>query len=105
MKKSPRMAKFTFRHFETISWFFTIILIASIVFSGLGIYNYVVYGNCNGENSQEACVYEGLGNAFKIDVSCESPLCQNKECKCKNEIDCQEKEGDVCKQSCYEGDG
>lgn len=105
MRRNPKLARFIYRHFGAISWIFTILMVVSIIYSGLGIYNFVIYGNCDGENSQEACVYEGIGNVFKIDVSCESPLCQNQECKCKDEINCQEKEGDLCKQSCYEEGG
>ncbi|MBR9679827.1 MAG: hypothetical protein GOU99_02125 [Candidatus Altiarchaeota archaeon] len=101
MRKHPKMARFGYRHFEAVSLILTIIMIVSFVYSGLGIYNFVAYGNCNGESSQEACVYEGLGNAFKIDVDCESPLCQNEYCTCKEGSGCQEKEGDICKENCY----
>jgi len=92
MGRTPKFARFSYRHFEAISWLFTILMVVSIIYTSLGIYSYVMYGNCNGENSQEACVYEGLSNTLKIDVGCESPLCQNKECECKNEIVCEEKE-------------
>ncbi|MBU0472125.1 MAG: hypothetical protein KKF65_05850 [Nanoarchaeota archaeon] len=101
LRRKPKLARFTFRHFETISWIFTILMIVSIIYSGIGIFNFIIYGNCDGENSQEACVYTGLGDVFKINVDCESPLCQNKECSCGDEIGCQEREGDICKESCY----
>jgi hypothetical protein len=55
---------FTFKHFETISWILTIIMILSMVWSlyvGVtGVYNWVAYGNCNGPNSTEACVLNTL---------------------------------------------
>ena len=108
MNKSPKIAKFTYKNFELISWTFTIILVMSLIYTGIGAYNFVMYGNCNGENSQEACVYNGLSNFFnnnelKINVGCESPLCQNKDCGCENEINCQEKEGDLCDKTCGGG--
>jgi len=53
LKKNPKLAKFTFNHFEAISWAFTIITILSLVYSAIGFYNYMEYGNCNGEGSQE----------------------------------------------------
>lgn len=28
---------------------------------GLGLYNYILYGNCNGPNSNEFCIYDPLG--------------------------------------------
>ena len=107
INKSPKVAKFTYKNFELISWFFTIIMILSIVYSGMGAYKFVMYGNCNGEDSQEACVYNGLSDVFnnndlKIDVGCESPLCDNKDCGCKGEINCQEGIGELCNQTCEE---
>ena len=45
MRKSPVLGRFTFRHFEVISWVFTIILLASIVQSGISTYNFIAYGN------------------------------------------------------------
>jgi len=103
MRKAPKFAGFTYRHFEAISWTFTILMVVSIAYSGIGVYNFVVYGNCNGEYSQAECVYSGLGDALSTDVSCVSPLCQNKECVCKDEINCPERVGEVCNESCYLG--
>jgi hypothetical protein len=55
---------FTFKHFETISWIFTILMIVSMIWSlyvgVVGVYNWVAYGNCNGPNSTEACVLNNL---------------------------------------------
>jgi hypothetical protein len=104
MRKNPVVARFTFRNFEAISWIFTILMAVSIIYSGIGIYNFVMYGNCNGENSDEVCVYDGLNNVFEIDVGCNSPLCQNDDCTCKDELNCQEKEGEICGTSC-DGEG
>ena len=101
MKRNPKLARFIYQHFEAISGIFTVLLIVSMVYSGLGIYNFVVYSNCNGEESQEMCIYEGLVGSPALSISCESPLCQNTDCMCENEIDCQEKTGDACLGSCY----
>lgn len=60
MKKSPRLARFGFQHFEVISWVFTFLMFTSTIYTGIGMYNFVMYGNCHGENSQEECIYEGL---------------------------------------------
>jgi len=105
MKKSPKFAGFTFKYFEFISWFFTIIMIISFVYAGMGAYNFIMYGNCNGENSQEACIYNGLNNIFnndklKVNIGCENPLCQNKNCGCENMVSCQEENGKICNKSC-----
>ncbi len=45
----PRAARFVYRNFEAISWALTILMIGSLALSAHGIYNYVAYGNCNGE--------------------------------------------------------
>ena len=100
IKRNSWLARFIFRHFEAISWFFTILMIVSIVYSGAGIYNFAIYGNCNGEDSQETCIYAGLADTLKIDVECESPLCQNMGCECEGEIACLEGEGDLCEGGC-----
>ena len=105
MKKSPKIARFTYRNFELISWFFTIILILSLVYTGIGAYNFAMYGNCNGENSQKACIYQGLVNNFenhelRTNAGCENSLCQNENCTCNKCIKCQEKGGDLCNQRC-----
>lgn len=83
MRRNPRLARFAYKNFEAISWFFTILLIISLIYTGLGAYNFIVYGNCNGKNSQEFCVYNGLINTFenhnlKINTGCNGSLCQNK---------------------------
>ena len=99
MRKSPRLAKGIYKHFETISWAFTIVLVASLVSTGIGGYNYLMYGNCNGETSQEACFYEGISNTFN-DPDCGSPSCQNTDCACEDEINCTETAGEECDGSC-----
>jgi len=60
LKRSPTAGKFVHKHFELISWALTLSLILSLVFGVWGIYNYVTYGNCNGENSSEYCIYEDI---------------------------------------------
>ncbi len=62
MKKAPRVGAWTFKNFELISWFFTILMIVSIAYSGYSVYNFVAYGNCNGKNSDEFCIFDPLGN-------------------------------------------
>ncbi|NOR85623.1 thioredoxin domain-containing protein [archaeon] len=57
LRKSPKTAKVVYKHFETISWFFTILLIVSFAYSAVGIFNWVAYGNCNGENESGFCVF------------------------------------------------
>jgi protein-disulfide isomerase len=46
--RAPRVAAFVNRRFEILSWVFTILFFASLIYSGYSVYNYAVYGNCNG---------------------------------------------------------
>lgn len=60
MAKNPKTAKILYKHFEIISWLFTLMLLASLAYSAYGAYNYVVFGNCNGPNSDGFCLYDSL---------------------------------------------
>ncbi|MBI2128861.1 hypothetical protein HYU07_01345 [Candidatus Woesearchaeota archaeon] len=92
MRKTPRLAGFTYKNFELISWIFTIMFIASIVWSGHGIYNLIVYKNCNGLQGG-ACI-------FNPSASESLPSCSNSECPtgcspiCRGGLNC------TCKETC-----
>lgn len=60
MRKSPKIGTFTYKYFEWISWFFTILMIWSIIQSGFAVYNFAAYGNCNGKGSDEFCIFDPL---------------------------------------------
>lgn len=79
MRKSPKMAKFTYKNFELISWTFAIIMVISIIYTGLGAYNFVKYGNCNGPHSDKFCIYTPLGSG---ENSCGSEFCAENGCEC-----------------------
>lgn len=59
-KKSPSLARFVFRRFAVLSWILLIIMLVSVAFIVYGFYNYVAYGNCNGPNSNDFCIYNAL---------------------------------------------
>ncbi len=85
LARSPKTAGLVFRNFEAISWIFTILMLASIVLSAQGVYNYAVYGNCNGPHSSVFCIFnpEGSGN-----VSCGSKHCAIDGCICEGLKNC-----------------
>ncbi len=75
MNKNPRLAKFTFRNFQIISWIFTLLMLLSFVYAAYGGYNYYLYGNCNGPNNDNFCIFDPLGknngvSAIPTDASC-----------------------------------
>ena len=45
----PAAARFFYKQFVLLSWVFVILMILSAAFTAYGLYNYVKYGNCNGE--------------------------------------------------------
>ncbi len=61
MRISPPAASFTNRHFEALSLVFTALFFLSMVYTGIGIYNFAIYGNCNGPEGG-FCIYNGLQN-------------------------------------------
>lgn len=56
MSRHEGAGKFVHRNFEAISFAFMILMLGSFVFSGIGLYNYWAFGNCNGPNSSELCL-------------------------------------------------
>jgi len=47
LMKFPKLARFTYRYFELISWLFTISLFLSMGYSAYSMYNLAVYGTCD----------------------------------------------------------
>ncbi len=76
-RKNRRIARIVFRHFEIISWAFTILLVVSLAYLGFGFYNYVKYGNCNGPaNSGAFCIFDPAGKNSQysgIDIDYNAP--------------------------------
>jgi hypothetical protein len=65
-RKHPKMARHLFKRFEIYSWILLILLIASLGYSIYGGYNYIVYGNCNGEDSDIFCVYDAIAGGSEV---------------------------------------
>lgn len=61
MSVSPGFAGFFYKNYKIISWIVVILMLSSLYFSGAGVYNYVKYGNCNGANSDEFCIFDAIG--------------------------------------------
>jgi thiol-disulfide isomerase/thioredoxin len=47
MKPFPKIAKFTYKNFKILSWFFVILFFSSMFYSGYSLYNLFVHGSCN----------------------------------------------------------
>lgn len=53
----PAFARFFYKNFALLSWIFVILTLLSVAGTGYGLYNYFVYGNCNGPDSPAFCVF------------------------------------------------
>lgn len=58
MRKHPGFAKGVYKHFEAISWMFTIVLIASLSYSVYSVANLAIFGNCYGPEPSGFCVFD-----------------------------------------------
>ena len=58
-QRSERLGKFVYKHFELISWIFTIIMIVSLAYSAVAAYNLIVYGTCT-PGSSDVCTINQL---------------------------------------------
>ncbi|MGB9576986.1 MAG: DsbA family protein [Candidatus Norongarragalinales archaeon] len=58
---SPRLARALNKYFEVFSWILVIVTFTSLFFAAQGVYNFVVYGNCNGPEGG-FCVFNPLAN-------------------------------------------
>jgi protein-disulfide isomerase len=61
LRFNHRLGKIVYRYFEVFSWIFLILTVATLFFFGRGIYFYAMYGNCNGPNSDQFCIFDPLG--------------------------------------------
>ncbi len=67
--KTPKLGKLIYKNFEIFSWLFTVLLILSIVWTGISGYNYYVYGNCNGPSVEDQgglCLFDPTGSNAEI---------------------------------------
>ncbi len=53
----PGLARAFYKYFTVLSWIFVILMLVSTYFTGLGVYNYEKYGNCNGPDSNAFCIF------------------------------------------------
>ncbi|MBN2127575.1 MAG: hypothetical protein JW703_04265 [Candidatus Diapherotrites archaeon] len=58
------IGKFVLKHFETLSLIFALLMVLSLIGTVWGAYNLYAYGNCNGPNSTELCVFNPTTNSL-----------------------------------------
>lgn len=56
----PAGARVVHKNFQALSLLLVIVFFGSMIYSGISVYNYWAYGNCNGPNSSEYCVFDAV---------------------------------------------
>lgn len=69
MKISPALGKFVFKYFKPLSWILVIAFFASSAAIGWGIYQYYLYGNCNGPQSTGFCIFNAVAGSHNISIN------------------------------------
>jgi hypothetical protein len=59
---SPKVGKVIYKYFEWFSWVFLALLLLTLFFVGKGVVYYAMYGNCNGPDSDEFCIFDPFGD-------------------------------------------
>jgi protein-disulfide isomerase len=72
LKFSPSLSRFFYRYYKIISFLILALFIWSMVVSGIGVYNYIQYGNCNGPSSVGFCIFDPTGENSKVS-ECKTP--------------------------------
>ena len=85
------LGRFVFKNFDVLSWIITIvsiiIMIYSLVSGVVGLYNFSIYGNCYGPDSNELCVYNVLTGTTVPTPTCDALGC-SQTCTHSDFLDC-----------------
>ena len=66
LKRSTFMAKILNKYYEVFSWIFFVLMVGSTFWVFLGVYNFYVYGSCNGLNAGGFCAFDPNGENNKV---------------------------------------
>jgi len=66
LKRSTFLAKVLNKYYEIFSWIFFILMVGSTVWVFRGVYNFYVYGSCNGLNESGFCAFDPNGENNKV---------------------------------------
>lgn len=82
INRSPKVAKFVSKRFELLAWTFMIVFTLASIFTLRGLYNYWMWGSCNGLNQSGFCVFDPTGESNKTSgISGECNVDPNREAK------------------------
>ncbi|MFB6180308.1 MAG: hypothetical protein ABEJ93_00360 [Candidatus Nanohalobium sp.] len=72
MKRDKRLARFLNNYMEQISWALIILFAVSAAYMALGIFNFLMFGNCNGAEASGGCILTDLSQTFIVRETVES---------------------------------
>lgn len=75
LKRSTFIAKVLNKYYEVFSWIFFILMMGSTIWVLVGVYNFYVYGSCNGLNESGFCAFDPSGENNKV-----TPLADGETC-------------------------
>ncbi len=64
--RSTFLAKMVNKHYEILSWIFFVLMLGSTIWIVWGVYNFYVYGSCNGLNASGFCAFDPSGENNKV---------------------------------------
>lgn len=66
LKHSSFLAKVLNKYYEIFSWIFFILMVGSTIWVFRGVYNFYVFGSCNGLNASGFCAFDPSGENNKV---------------------------------------
>lgn len=73
--RSTFLAKMVNKHYEILSWIFFILMLGSTIWVMRGVYNFYVFGSCNGLNASGFCAFDPSGENNKVTALGDSSTC------------------------------
>lgn len=73
--RSTFFAKLVNKHYEILSWIFFILMLGSTIWVMRGVYNFYVFGSCNGLNASGFCAFDPSGENNKVTAFGDSSTC------------------------------
>jgi protein-disulfide isomerase len=75
INKSTFLTKMVNKHYEILSWIFFVLMAGSTFWFFNGVYNFYVYGSCNGLNESGFCAFDPTGENNKVTPLGDSETC------------------------------
>jgi len=75
INRSVFLTKMVNKYYELLSWIFFILMVGSTIWVMNGVYNFYVYGSCNGLNQSGFCAFDPSGENNKVTTLGDGSTC------------------------------